>query len=397
LLIEGLMVENAMPFLFNLQSAISNLPLLYLLPYLTLPRLARNTPNLSDIAPARGPRISVIIPARNEAAGITSVAESVLASEYEPMEVLVVDDRSTDRTGDIVSAMAARDPRLRLIAGAPLPEGWFGKPWACEQGYRAARGEILVFTDADTSHQPALLARALGALEQEQADLFTISPRQRCDTFWERLVMPQVMWLLAVRYHPRTVNRARRARDVIANGQFIMVRRASYEAAGTHAAVRSEVAEDLALAQVFFRAGLKLYFVYAERFMETRMYRDLPQLIEGWSKNLYLGSRLSFPDEPVARALAPLLVACPLLLWLLPPLVAMAGLAGLIPAAMQSSALQATALSAVFWGIICAGMRIPPWYALGYPLGAGMALYIVARSTVRRTRVEWKGRRYGED
>jgi hypothetical protein len=209
--------------------------------------------------------------------------------------------------------------------------------------------------------------------------------------------MPQVWWLLAVRYHPRTVNRARRARDVIANGQFIMVRRADYEAVGTHAAVRDEVAEDLALAQTFFRAGRKLRFVFAERLMETRMYRDLPHLIEGWSKNLYLGGRLSFPDEPVARAVVPLLVALPLVLWLLPPLVWFAGAAGWLHPALTVAAAQATALCVVFWAIISGSMRIPPWYGLGYPLGAGMALFIVARSTVRGGQVEWKGRRYGEN
>ena len=372
-----------------------NPSILYLLPYLTLIRLARNTPNLSSAPAVRGPPISVIIPARNEEATIATVVESVLASDYRPLEVLVVDDRSTDRTGAIVSEIAQRDARLRLIPGEPLPEGWFGKPWACDQGYHAARGEILVFTDADTRHEPGLLAHALGDMEKEGAHLLTVSPHQRCETFWERLVMPQVWWLLAVRYHPRSVNRARRARDVIANGQFIMVPRADYEAVGTHAVVREEVAEDLALAQAFFRAGRKLRFVFAQRLMETRMYRDLPHLVEGWSKNLYLGGRLSFPDEPLARALVPLLVALPLILWVLPPLAWLGGAAGWFQPSLTAAAATATVLSAVFWAIISVSMRIPPWYALGYPLGAGMALFIVARSTVRGGEVEWKGRRYG--
>ena len=164
---------------------------------------------------------------------------------------------------------------------------------------------------------------------------------------------------------------------------------------GTHAVVREEVAEDLALAQAFFRAGRKLRFVFAQRLMETRMYRDLPHLVEGWSKNLYLGGRLSFPDEPLARALVPLLVALPLILWVLPPLAWLGGAAGWLQPSLTAAAATATVLSAVFWAIISVSMRIPPWYALGYPLGAGMALFIVARSTVRGGEVEWKGRRYG--
>ena len=115
------------------------------------------------------------------------------------------------------------------------------------------------------------------------------------------------------------MNARTRARDVIANGQFILTTRAAYEAAGTHEAVRHEVAEDLALAQTYLRRGLKLHFAFAERLMETRMYRGLASLIEGWSKNIYLGGRCArFPDEP-SWALVPLLLAIALLFWLLPP------------------------------------------------------------------------------
>ena len=189
--------------------------------------------------------------------------------------------------------------------GAELPDGWFGKPWACFQGYMEAHGELLLFTDADTRHAPDLLGRAVGALEQERATLLTVAPRQKCVTFWERVIMPHVWLLLAVRYHPSRVNRATRPRDVIANGQFILVRRSAYERIGTHDAVKDEVAEDLALAQQFQQRGQRVYFAFAEKLMETRMYTNLGHLIEGWSKNVYLGGRASFPDEPGLRALVP--------------------------------------------------------------------------------------------
>ncbi|MDH4045502.1 MAG: glycosyltransferase, partial [Gemmatimonadota bacterium] len=144
---------------------------------------------------------------------------SVLGSTYPDLELIVVDDRSTDDTADQVARLAQSDPRLRLVAGEQLPPGWYGKPWACRQGYQAATGDVLVFTDADTRHEPALLAHAVGALHSESADLVTIAPRQRCVTFWERVIMPQIWVLLGLRFHPDTVNRARRERDVIANGQ----------------------------------------------------------------------------------------------------------------------------------------------------------------------------------
>ena len=257
--------------------------------------------------------------------------DSILGSTYRPFDLLVVDDRSTDDTAAIVERLAAADPRVRLIHGAPLPEGWYGKPWACAQGAERAAGALLLFTDADTRHEPELLGRAVAALQRERADLVTVSPHQRCVTFWERVVMPQIWLLLGMRYHPRRVNRARRERDVIANGQFILTSREAYEAVGTHAAVRHEVAEDLALAQTYFRHGRRLHFAFAERLMETRMYQSLPQLVEGWSKNIYLGGRRSFPGEPLLQALVPVMLALALGFWLAPPAVLLLAAAGRRP------------------------------------------------------------------
>jgi chlorobactene glucosyltransferase len=365
----------------------------WVLPFLVLPRLARRTPSLIDARPESGRLVSVVIPARNESSTIATVVGSILATTYHPVELLVVDDRSTDDTAAIVERLS--DPRLRLVRGEELPEGWYGKPWACYQGYRAARGEMLLFTDADTWHAPDLLGRAVGVLQSEEAGLVTVAPLQRCVTFWERVVMPQIWLLLALRYHPAAVNRARRERDVIANGQFILTTRQTYEAAGTHAAVRHEVAEDLALAQTFLRQGLKIHFAFAERLMETRMYQGLSHLIEGWSKNIYLGGRRSFPHEPLLRGLVPVMLVVAMLYWLLPPAVLLASAVNPGLTQLASAALLATILSAGFWTLICYGMQIPAGYGLAYPLGALMALYIILRSTWRGgRRVEWRGRTY---
>ena len=323
---------------------------------------------------------------------------SILASAYHPFDVVVVDDRSTDDTATIVERLAAGDSRVRLVRGAPLPEGWYGKPWACAQGAEQATGSLLLFTDADTWHEPELLGRAVAALQRERADLVTVSPHQRCVTFWERVVMPQVWLLLGVRYHPSRVNRARRERDVIANGQVILTTREAYTAAGTHSAVRHEVAEDLALAQAYFRHGRRLHFAFADRLMETRMYQSLPGLVEGWSKNIYLGGRRSFPGQPVLQALVPVMLALALGFWLAPPALLLAAALGAAPGGLVWPALAAVGLSLGFWMLISYGMRIPVGYGLLYPLGALMTLYIAARSTWRGgRRVEWRGRVYGSD
>ena len=367
----------------------------WLLPFFTLPRLAQRRPNLTEAPLGSGRLVSIIVPARNEAANIGPLIGSLLSSSYRPFEVIVVDDRSTDDTAAAIVAAASHDARIRLVRGGELPPGWYGKPWACVQGYREARGEILLFTDADTRHQPELLPRAVGRLEEISADLVTVSPTQRCITFWERLIMPQVWFLLSLRYHPKSVNRARRSRDVIANGQFILTTRAAYEMAGTHAAVRLEVAEDLALAQTYVRRGLTIHFAFAERLMETRMYQGLSELIEGWSKNVYLGGRRSFPDEPIRRALVPVILSTAMLFWLVPPLVVLAAVLYPGVAHLLWTGLVGVALSVLFWMVICYGMKIPAGYGAGYPLGVLMTLYIILRSTWRGGRkVEWRGRTY---
>ena len=208
--------------------------------------------------------------------------------------------------------------------------------------------------------------------------------------------LPAIWLLLALRYHPARVNRARRERDVIANGQFILVPRASYEAIGTHEIVRGEVAEDLALAQAFHRAGRRIHFAFAERLMQTRMYRSLPDIVEGWSKNLFIGGRLSYTDEPLLRALAPLGMMLHELFWLAPVVGLVLALLGVLPGVLAPAAI-ATGLGVLFWGLIAFGMKAPPWYGLGFPLGAAMTLYILLRSMWRgRRQVEWRGRVYDE-
>ncbi len=368
----------------------------WLAPWLLFLRLYPKRPRLADVPPQlEGALVSVIVPARNEAAVIRSCIESVLATNYRPVEVLVVDDRSTDDTAARAMEVAQDDPRLRVIEGEELPAGWYGKPWACIQGARQARGEILLFTDADTRHDPMLIPHAVAALGSTGAGIVTISPHLSCVTFWERTVMPQVWLLLGARYHPAVVNRARRSRDVIANGQFILTTRTSYLEAGTHETVRGEVAEDLALAQRYAERGIRVWFGFAENLMTTRMYTGLAHLVEGWSKNIYLGGRRSFPDEPLLRALVPVALSLAMIFWLVPPLALVASLA--YPAFIQP-ALLASAISVLFWAAVLLGMRIPPWYALAYPAGAAVALWIVLRSTWRGSRrVEWKGRVYQAD
>ena len=325
----------------------------------------------------------MIIPARNEARNIERCVRSILAATYPAIEVIVVDDRSTDGTGDLVERLG-----VRLVRGTELPPGWFGKQWALVQGYRVARGELLLFADADTKHEPELIARAVAALTTERVDLFSLVPRQEMVTFWERLIQPHVFLALQARVGDlRRVNRTRIEWDAIANGQFILVTRLSYEAVGTHQAVRNSVADDVMLAQTYVREGFDIFLAHAPTYMSTRMYGSLKEIVEGWSKNLALGAPLMAPPVRWIRTLLPYLMWVPALVWVGPPLA--------WAAFDWDFAAIATVASLITWIGIYAGERGPLQYALLYPLGAVMVAFIMMRSAWRGSRkVEWRGRLY---
>jgi chlorobactene glucosyltransferase len=365
--------------------------LLFLL--LQLHRFTHRRPHLRSYPPrTSGPRISVIIPARNEAANIETCLRSILGTAYEAIEVIVVDDRSNDGTAAIIEQVA-RSPearsRVRLVRGVELPAGWFGKPWALVQGCRVASGTILLFTDADTRHEPELIPRCVAALEGEGVDLVSVLPRQEMVTFWERLVQPHVILALASRVGGlERINKTRVEWDGIANGQFILTTRAAYETVGTHEAVKDRVAEDLALAQAYVRHGLNIFLVHGPEYMTTRMYRNLGEVVEGWSKNLALGVPLTLPPIPLLRWAAPYLMWLPSLAWVAPP----------VWWALHGGgwALATIGISVAIWTVVYWTEKAPVRYALLYPLGAAMVAYIMLRSTWRGARkIVWRGRQYG--
>ncbi|MFP3948308.1 MAG: glycosyltransferase [Gemmatimonadota bacterium] len=373
----------------------------------------------SDTAPSGGatvasalPFVSVIVPARNEAANIETCLLHLAASRYPRFEILVVDDRSEDETGALARAVDSRSAdRLQVLDGRPLPEGWLGKPWACWQGYAAASGDLLLFTDADTRHAPELLERAVRGMEQDDAAAVTLMARQLMESFWEKVVQPQLFALLAMRFsRPDRVLEAGRCRDAVANGQFILVTRDAYESIDGHRSVRGEVVEDLRLAQRLCRAGRRLSLREAENSLSTRMYRSLSEIVEGWTKNLAMASRQTVPPwmKPVAL---PLSLVGGILLWIVPPgILAVGGgrvllgdpqlaaggvepgAAG-IPGSLVWSAV-AVVLSTFFWMGAAHRSRIHPAWGLLYPLGSAVTCFLLIRSWIRGRTVEWKGRVY---
>jgi chlorobactene glucosyltransferase len=382
-------------------------PFLLALPWLALFVFVRFVARIPSELPGGDgdgrPFVSVIVPARNEAVNISNCVRSLSRSTYPDFEIIVVDDRSADHTAEIARSVPRGNARrIEVIDGAPLPDGWLGKPWACHQGAKRAAGQLLLFTDADTTHGPSLNSRAVAGLSEEGADLLTVTGRQLMETFWERLVQPQIFLLMLIRFPDfERVARNDRWRDAIANGQFLLFRREAYEAIGGHEAVRDEVAEDLALAQHVKRAGLRLRIRSAEADLATRMYRSLGQLVEGWSKNIVMGGLQSFP-RALRAVIPPVSFFGGVGLWLVAPavlLVVGAGalspeIAGVVPGPLLVWALTVYSLSAATWAYFIHRMCAPWEFGLLYPLGAVVVSFIFLRAWIRGRDVEWKGRRY---
>ncbi len=386
------------------------LPLALALPWLLVPLVLlarlRDTPSLDDIPeapPPRGeaPRVSVILPARNEAMHIAACMRSIRASRWPDLELVVVDDHSTDGTGDLARAEAAGDPRVVVLEAPALPPGWFGKQWACQAGTQRASGSLYLFTDADTRHAPDLVTRLVRARADRGAELVSVAGRQEMGTIWERAVQPAVFALILLRYGgARAIEQARSRADVVANGQCFMLSRAAYERIGGHEAVRAYVAEDVMMAQAVHAAGMRVSLVLGVRQLSTRMYDGLGPLVRGWGKNVYAGGRFAMRGGPLGRALYPLLLlGFPLVLLL--PFVALLGGLALAPGGAEAAASGWLAWGAVASaGVLAtfAGANVlnrDPWWRAAYaPLGAVVLLGICLMAIARGRRVSWKDRAY---
>lgn len=232
---------------------------------------------------ASRPVVSVIVPARNEEANLGSCLASLLTQTGVSFEMIVVDDDSTDGTREIAQSF----PGVRLVDAGRLPQGWSGKNNAMWAGAKQARGEWLLFTDADTVHRPGSLARSLAEVRQQGAALLSYSPEQEVWGLGEKAVMPVIFGELASTFRPSQVSDPASS-SAAANGQYLLVSREAYDAVGGHKGIASSLLEDVALARAVKRSGRKIFFRYGGDAVRTRMYRSFAQLREGWTKNLVL-------------------------------------------------------------------------------------------------------------
>lgn len=333
------------------------------------------------------PQISAIIPARDEEDNIEASVAS-LASQPETAEIIVINDESTDRTGEILARLSKTVPKLRILESAELPAGWIGKNHAVWLGAQAAKCEWLLFTDADTVHLPGSAHHALEDARESDAALVSYSPEQITQSFAERALIPFIYCRLSRKFDFVRVNDPSTP-DAAANGQFLLIRRDAYEKIGGHRAVADTVLEDVALARHVKRAGFHLHFASGQGIARTRMYRSFGAMWQGWTKNLYLllgGTRSS--------ALQELLLVFPWSAILL--LVAGITLRG-------AMGLWLDVLGIVWFGGFHAAYapalrrnRYPARFIVYYVPGVCLYAATVAASVwkCRRGKIVWKGREY---
>ncbi|MEO8356326.1 MAG: glycosyltransferase [Chloroflexota bacterium] len=348
--------------------------------------------------PADTPLISICVPARNEERNIRACVENLLAQDYPNFEVIVLDDRSTDATPEILRQLATQDDGLKMVSGSDLPAGWAGKPHALFQASAAARGEWLCFVDADTFLSPTTLSSCYVKALETKADMFTIMTFQILGSFWEKVVMPLVMTALSVGFSPRKVNDPTR-KDAIANGQFILIKRSVYDAIGGHESVKDQIVEDKAISEMVKWNGYRLIVANGYSVAQTRMYTSLPEMWEGWTKNIYLGLR----DQTGLLLLGVFGAFVALTAALFLPIWPLLGINWLLNGAGWM-ALVIIIQSLIFWAYlilvrvqVAQAMKISAWYAFTTPLGAAVFAAMMITSAVRvisGSGVTWKGRMY---
>lgn len=338
----------------------------------TAPRLAATD------RPSNHPRLSVLIPARDEAQNLPGVLAAWERVDYPDWELLVLDDHSTDATPRLLEAAATTNPRLRVLHGRDLPDGWLGKNWACQQLSEAATGELLLFADADVTPSPQALMASVALMEREQADAMSGFGHQDTSHWSSRAVVPLVMEVPLAGFLPLRLAVSRPEPSLAAAvGQWFMFRRAAYQRIGGHASVRGHVVEDVSLAALVKRSGMRLVPALAHDLLRVAMYRDFAELWRGFSKNISNaggGGLGGFATVQIPATFAFLLP------WLLAPsgqFLSWIALALLVSLRLGAAALWKRSPACVFW----------------HPVGSVLILAIGIRSALSLIwPVAWKGR-----
>lgn len=327
------------------------------------------------------PSVSVCIPARNEESNIDVLLSALRSQRLQPLEIIVLDDQSEDGTAAVVRRHAGEDERIRLQQGVALPPGWTGKNWACHQLAGGARGDVLLFVDADVRPSPDAVAHTLRAMRRYHADALSAFPRQQLDSLAAAAVIP-VMDLLLYGFLPLPlVHRSRAVSLAAANGQWFAFRRPIYTRIGGHTAVKGEIVEDVALARTVKRVGGRMLLTVGTGSVSCRMYKRVAEIREGFSKNFFAAFGFNTPAFLAVLALLAGVFVLPFFL---------------LFTSAWPLALVAIGLNLVIRGLLSwrAGHGLAAM--LLHPFGVLAAVFIGVEAILLRYRhgaVGWKGRR----
>lgn len=339
--------------------------------------------------PGPRPRVSIVIPARNEERDVEAAVRSHLDQDYPDFEVIVVEDRSSDATADILARLARGATRLTVVPGVDPPAGWLGKPHALAQGAAAACGELLLFVDADVRYGPRALSEAVSYLQTRGLDLLVLLPRVEMRGFWENVLMPYL--LVAFFQAPGFLANWRRPRWIAAGGGAgNLVRRAVYDEVGGHAALRDSVVDDVRLGFAVKGAGHRFGVARAEHRVAVRMYRGFREVFDGFTKNV------AYIYQGAVGALLMAITVTTLGAALLPPAALAAVLLGAkVPARDLVLAAESITLALAARVALAGALSDPLWPALTHPIMAAVWSGILVRSLYLRfirRRLTWRGR-----
>ena len=342
--------------------------------------------------PTTGPRVSVLIPARNEADVIERSIRSMIAQDYRNLDILILDDQSSDGTGDIARSITRSDDRVKVITGLPLPPGWIGKHWACHQLSQAADGALLLFTDADTWFGESTVSKAVATMLNSGDDLVSLVPSRETSSFLQRLTLPFIDWFALGCFPLTLAKKLDSSRVSMAFGQFLLFKRESYQQIGGHENIKDKIVDDVELGRRIKTYGLRLELLDGTSDVRCHMYRDNASLIDGFARNIFPSMGSSILWFTVAWPTIAGIGVVPLTVLVARGL----GLSlGVVP--VVSSGVVLT-LMTVSWCVALRRTPHPIWLALIHPIitSAILTLGLLSFARAKRGTLTWKNRRLGD-
>ncbi len=331
--------------------------------------------------------LSILIPARNEEERLPELLESLVQETCRPLEVLVLNDHSTDRTAEVVQSYTENYPWIRMIEGAPLPEGWMGKNFACHQLSQEAKGDWFLFLDADVRLQPGTLHSLAGEMADQKTGLLTGFPRQEVQTWMEKAIVPFMLFTIACHLPIWLVRGSRRPEFIAAHGGFLLVERHCYRDSGGHAHIRNQMVEDMALAQLIKSGGWPVTLAKIDDWVWMRMYTSSKEVFQGYQKNIFpgVGRRVSLVLGMMGLYM--LLYVLPLILFLV----------GLLSGEVVIGFALAWLLGLLIKAWIDRKHHLPIWVSFFLPVSV-LILCVIATASMysglTKRGYHWKGRRY---